>query len=472
MSTKVTMPQMGESIAEGTITKWLKKVGDAVERDEPLFEISTDKVDSVIPAPAGGVLLSIDVPEGATVEINTQVGLIGEAGEAAAGAPAAQAAAPAAAAAPAPAPKPVAAPPAAPAVTATRSTLPSAAVPAPPPAAPGVTQKRDGAGRVLTSPLVRNMARQLGIDLADVSGTGFQNRVTKEDVEAFVKRGGAAAAPAAAAPSAAPAGPLRPAAAPPAAPAPAQVAAASYTAFEAAVPALPGDVWEPMNHVQKRMAEHMWRAKQLIPHVTTVFEFDVSRIVALRAKEKERFEAETGTKLTYMPFYARAVVEALKKMPIMNASVQGDHIVFHREVNIGIAVALDWGLIVPVVRNAEEKSFLGLARAINDLAARARGKQLKPEEIQGGTFSITNPGVFGSLFGTPIIAPPQVGILDLGAIQKRPVVVEGETGDSIAVRSMQYCAVAFDHRVMGGAEADKFMNLIKDRIENWSESIY
>jgi 2-oxoglutarate dehydrogenase E2 component (dihydrolipoamide succinyltransferase) len=227
-----------------------------------------------------------------------------------------------------------------------------------------------------------------------------------------------------------------------------------------------------MNHLQKRMADHMWRAKQLIPHVTTVFEFDLTRVVEVRNREKARFEAETGTKLTFMPFYAKAVVEALKKMPLMNASVQGDQIVYHREVNIGIAVALDWGLIVPVVKNAEEKSFLGLARTIQDLAARARSKQLKPDEIQGATFSITNPGVFGSLFGTPIIAPPQSGIMDLGAIQKRAKVVEGPTGDAIAIRSMQYVAVAFDHRLMGGAEADKFMNLVKERIENWNESIY
>ncbi|MBI5836453.1 MAG: 2-oxo acid dehydrogenase subunit E2 [Candidatus Eisenbacteria bacterium] len=472
MSTKIVMPQMGESIAEGTITKWLKKVGDKVERDEPLFEISTDKVDSVIPAPAGGVLLSIAVQEGETVEINTEVGLIGEAGEAAGAAPAKAAApAPAAAAAAPAAPaasaaSAAAAAPAAPAATA----LVAAAPTAPRPAAGPVTQKRDEGGRVLTSPLVRNMAKEQGVDLAQVPGTGYQNRVTKEDVERFVKSGAPAAAALAAGPvAAAPAAAARPAAT---AAAGAHAAAGSYTAFEVPVTPLPGDVWEPLNHVQKRMADHMWRAKQLIPHVTTVFEFDVTRIVEIRNREKKRFEAETGTKLTYMPFFAKAVVEALKKMPLMNASLQGDQIVYHREVNLGIAVALDWGLIVPVVRNAEEKSFLGLARSIADLATRARGKQLKPEEIMGGTFNITNPGVFGSLFGTPIIAPPQSGILDLGAIKKRPVVVESEAGDSIAIRHMQYVAVAFDHRIMGGAEADKFMNLIRERIEGWSESIY
>ena len=447
MSTKVVMPQMGESIAEGTITKWLKKVGDKVERDEPLFEISTDKVDSVIPSPASGTLISIGVEEGQTVEINTTVGMIGEAGEAA-GAPAA-AAAPAAPAAAAPAK--AAAVPAAPAV---------AVAAAPAPAAGPVTQRRDESGRVLTSPLVRNIAKASGVDLALVPGTGFQNRVTKEDIEGFIKSGARPAA-ASAAPSGRPASAAQPAA-----------QGGSAGPMQVAVPDLPGDVWEPMNHVQKKMAHHMWQAKQIIPHVTTVFEFDLSRVVAIRAKEKDRFEKETGTKLTYMPFYCKAVVEALQKMPLMNASISGDNIVYHHSINIGIAVALDWGLIVPVIKNAEEKSFLGLARAVNDLAARARGKQLKPDEIQGGTFTITNPGVFGSLFGTPIISPPQVGILDLGAIQKRPVVVEGPAGDAIAVKSMQYVATAFDHRLLGGAEADRFMNILKDRLENWSESIY
>jgi pyruvate dehydrogenase E2 component (dihydrolipoyllysine-residue acetyltransferase) len=463
MPVDVIMPQMGESIFEGTITKWLKKPGDKVERDEPLFEISTDKVDAEIPAPASGVLREIKVPEGRTVPIQTVVGVIeGD------GAGAQPAAAPPAKAAPTPAPASAAAAPARP------GGPPPPGAPAPAPAAP--------AEEVRSSPLVRRLAQEHGIDLAQVQGTGAGGRVSKRDIEAAIAAKAARpAAPAAApaAPAAAPAPvaaaparpggpppPARPAVAPPPAAAP-----AAGAAFEAAVPReriyFGRYEVQPMTVMRQRIAEHMVLSKRVSPHVYSIEEADMTAIVALRARLKEEFEKQTETKLTYMPFFIRACVEALRAFPTVNASIDGTNVVLHREINMGIAVALDWGLIVPVIRGADEKNFLGLQRAINDLAERARTKKLRPDEVAEGTFSITNPGVFGGLMGLPVINQPNVAILGVGAIQKRPVVVN----DAIAVRSMVYLTLSYDHRVVDGAAAHQFMAKAKAFLEGWSEPI-
>ena len=455
MATDVIMPQMGESIFEGTITKWLKKPGDKIERDEPLFEISTDKVDAEIPSPSAGVLKEIKVNEGQTVPIQTVVAVIDAAGSAAsAPAPAApkqEAAKPAAA--PPPAAKPAAVPP------------PPAqkAAPAPTPAAP-VTASGD---KVRSSPLVRKIARENNIDVAQVPGTGAGGRVSKSDILAAVEGGSSAPAPAAAsyaapAPAAAPA---RPSAPPP-------VGGPSASAvLENAVPRekmyFGNYEVQPMSVMRQRIAEHMVLSKRVSPHVYSVDEADVTGIANLRAKMKNKFEEQAGTKLTFMPFFVRAAVESLRAFPTVNASVDGTNIVLHKECNIGIAVALDWGLIVPVIKNAEEKNFLGIARTMNDLAERARAKKLKPEEVAEGTFAITNPGVFGGLFGLPVINQPNVAILGLGTIEKRPVVVD----DAIAIRSMVYLTLSYDHRVVDGAVAHQFMAKLKHTLENWSESI-
>jgi pyruvate dehydrogenase E2 component (dihydrolipoamide acetyltransferase) len=446
MATDVIMPQMGESIFEGTITKWLKKPGDKIERDEPLFEISTDKVDAEIPSPAAGVLKEIKVSEGQTVPIQTVVAVIDGAASAPASAPA-KAAEPPKAAAPAPAPSKTAAPASAPA--------PAAGSPAPP--------VRPSGEKVRSSPLVRKIAREHNIDLAQVPGTGAGGRVSKEDILAAVEGGAAAPAPAA---SASPSRPL----APPPPPPPAGGTQASAV-LESAVPRermyFGHYEVQPMSVMRQKIAEHMVLSKRVSPHVYSVDEVDVTGIAAIRAKSKAKFEETTGTKLTFMPFFVRAAVEGLRAYPTVNSSVDGTNIVLHKECNIGIAVALDWGLIVPVIKNAEEKNFLGIARAINDLAERARAKKLKPEEVQEGTFSITNPGVFGGLFGLPVISQPNVAILGLGAIEKRPVVVD----DAIAIRSMVYLTLSYDHRVVDGAAAHQFMGRIKHTLENWSESI-
>jgi 2-oxoglutarate dehydrogenase E2 component (dihydrolipoamide succinyltransferase) len=455
------MPQMGESIFEGTITKWLKKPGDKVERDEPLFEISTDKVDAEIPAPASGTLQEIKVNEGQTVPIKTVVALIsgGDGAGAAAAAPAAEEKpAPAPAAAPPPPPPPAAAPAPAPA--------PVAAAPAPPPlAAPAATGER-----VRSSPLVRKIAQEHNIDLSQLRGTGAGGRISKQDIEAYLASRAAQPAPAAvpAAPAPAPA----PAAfVPPPPPAQAAPGAPAQVVLEVAVPRerlyFGRYEIEPMSVMRQKIAEHMLASKRVSPHVYSVDEADVTKIVQLRAKLKERFEAQTETKLTYMPFFIRAAVEGLRSFPTVNASVDGTNVVLHRDINIGIAVALDWGLIVPVVKNADEKNFLGLQRAINDLAERARTKRLKPEEVQEGTFSITNPGVFGGLMGLPVISQPNVAILGLGSIQKRPVVID----DAIAVRSMVYLTLSYDHRVVDGAIAHQFLHHVKTTLENWAEPV-
>ena len=422
MSEEVKMPQMGESIAEGTIVRWLRQVGDSVKRDEPLFEISTDKVDAEIPSPAAGTLTEIKVPEGSTVTINTVVAVIG--GGAAKAAPAPAKAAPAASAAPA------------------------AAAPAAPAAAASVGER----GR--SSPLVRKIAAENNVDLAQVAGTGSAGRITKEDILGYIEgKPAAAAAPAVPAAAAAPA-PAAPKPAAPAAPAP-----------------LPGEL-VPMSKMRAIIAQRMVESKRTSPHVHTVFKVDMTRIVKLREKEKGKYEQRNGVKLTYMPFITRAAVVALRKHPVVNAAVQGDAILYNKNINIGIAVALDWGLIVPVIKQCEEKNFLGIARSIVDVADRARGKKLAPDEISGGTFTLTNSGIFGEQFGTPIINQPQVAILGIGGLNKEPEVITDKDGnDFIAIRSIQRFTLGFDHRIVDGADAGKFMTDFKNYLENWNEDI-
>ena len=448
MAVDVIMRQMGESIFEGTITKWLKKPGDKIDRDEPLFEISTDKVDAEIPSPSAGVLKEIKVTEGQTVPIQTIVAVIDADGAATAAAPSAPAKSEAPKAPPEPA-QPEAA-------------KPAAAAAAPPPAGPAsAAHPPETAGsKVRSSPLVRRLAREGNIDLSQVPGTGAGGRVSKKDIMAAAEGGVTPAAAGAAAP--------RPTAPPP--PPPAGGGAAS-AALETAVPRermyFGHYEVQPMSVMRQRIAEHMVLSKRVSPHVYSVEEVDVSGIAALRAKMKGKFEEQSGTKLTFMPFFIRAAVEALRAYPTVNASADGTNIVLHKECNIGVAVALDWGLIVPVIKEAEEKNFLGLARSLNDLAVRARTKKLKPEEVTESTFSITNPGVYGGLFGLPVINQPNVAILGLGAIEKRPVVVD----DAIAIRSMVYLTLSYDHRVVDGAVAHQFMGHIKHTLENWTESI-
>ena len=461
MATEVVMPQMGESIAEGTVTKWLKKVGERVERDEPLLEISTDKVDTVIPSPSAGTLTAIQVEEGQTVPINTVIAVLDGAkgdGPAKAAAPA-PAAAPAAPAAPAPA-KP------APAPEPAKAAAPApAAPPAPAPAAVAVaTSAGNGQqamasppGRFLTSPLVKRIAREENVDLRQVPGTGMGGRVTRHDILGFLeqRKGGVAT-------------PARPAAVP-AAPVAARPAMATNPAYEGQVMA--GDRVEAMTTMRRLIADHMVYSKQVSPHVYTMFEFDMTNIAQIRQREKAAFEKASGVKLTYMPFVARAVCHALKRNPLVNASVRGNEVIYHHHVNLGIAVALENGLIVPVIKAAEEKSFLGLSRAVADLAERARGKRLTPDDVTEGTFTITNPGVFGSLIGFAVINQPQVGILDMGAIVKRPVVMEIEGSDAIVIRQMQLMSISYDHRVVDGATADHFMNDVRDYLRGWSEPL-
>jgi len=464
MAVDVVMPQMGESIFEGTITKWLKKPGDKVERDEPLFEISTDKVDAEIPSPSAGVLKEIKIPEGQTVPIQTVVAVIDGAASAAASASTPAAApAPAPAKAPAPAPTPSASKPAAPAPTPAPASAAAAAAPAP---AAGT-----GTERIHSSPLVRRMAKEHGIDLASLEGTGAGGRITKEDMEAAI------AAQSGAAPAAAPTAAARPAPPPPP-PAPAAAPGAPAVHGSQYMPALQVGVprerlyfgnyeIQPLTVMRQKIAEHMVASKHVSAHVYSVDEIDMTKVAAIRAKSKEEFEKRYETKLTFMPFFVKATVAGLRAYPTVNASLDGTNMVLHKEINIGIAVALDWGLIVPVIRNADEKNFLGIQRNLNDLAERARSKKLKPEEVQEGTFSITNPGVFGGLFGLPVISQPNVAILGLGAIEKRPVVVD----DAIAIRSMCYVTLSYDHRVVDGAIAHQFLHKVKETLENWSEPL-
>ena len=478
MPTDVIMPQMGESIFEGTITKWLKQPGEKVQRDEPLFEISTDKVDAEIPAPASGTLQDIKVQAGATVQVNTVVATIAGEGEAAGAAPSAPAASTAAAA---PAggdgsrstQTEVAQPP-----SGEEPNQPSAPQAGKESAQPspvektGVAQEQQGtvleypeAGeqeRLRSSPLVRRIAKENKVDLAQVPGTGLGGRITKDDIESFIAKHGAGGPQ--------PAAPVKPAAASaPSAPAPSTPA--TVTPLRPVGGVTPGDI-VPMSVMRKKIADRMVLSKRTSAHVHGVFEVDMTRIVKLREKMKAQFEQSTGNKLTFTPFFARAVVHGIRKWPIINSSVEGENIHYHASINLGIAVALDWGLIVPVVKNAEERSFVGLQRAITDLGERARSKKLKPEEVQGGTFTITNPGIFGAKFGMPIINQPQVAILGVGGISKKPVVITDKDGnDSIAIRSMMHLSIGYDHRIVDGAVADQFMAEVKQFLENWSEEL-
>jgi 2-oxoglutarate dehydrogenase E2 component (dihydrolipoamide succinyltransferase) len=475
MAVDVVMPQMGESIFEGTITKWLKKPGDKVERDEPLFEISTDKVDAEIPSPSAGVLKEIKIPEGQTVPIQTIVAVIDGAAS-----PAASASAPTPAA-PAPAKPAAAAPaPSAPAPAPTKATAPPPAPAQSAPAPAASSSSSSGTERIHSSPLVRRLAKEHGVDLSSVEGTGAGGRITKQDIEAAIAEssssGDASVQEAQVAPptSSTAARPTPP----PPAPAPSASSGSPAAHGTQYVPALQLGVpreriyfgnyeVQPLSVMRQKIAEHMVASKHVSPHVYSVDEIDMTKIAAIRAKAKDEFEKRYETKLTYMPFFVKAAVAGLRAYPTLNASLDGTNIVFHKEINIGMAVALDWGLIVPVIKNADEKNLLGIQRNLNDLAERARSKKLKPEEVQEGTFSITNPGVFGGLFGLPVISQPNVGILGLGAIEKRPVVIN----DSIAIRSMCYVTLSYDHRVVDGAVAHQFLHKVKETLENWSEPL-
>jgi pyruvate dehydrogenase E2 component (dihydrolipoamide acetyltransferase) len=465
MAVDIVMPQMGESIFEGTITKWLKKPGDKVERDEPLFEISTDKVDAEIPSPSAGVLKEIKVGEGQTVPIQTIVGVIDAAGSAAA------ATAPAKTTAPAPAP-PTAKGPAA-AAPAPPAPKPASPAPAAPVASAHALATSSSTGeRIHSSPLVRRMAKEHGIDLSTVEGTGAGGRISKQDIEALIAAGGApAAAPPTPYSAPAPAASSRPVPPPPPAAAPGAPGGQVHAALETAVPRekmyFGNYEVQPMSTMRQRIAEHMVASKRVSAHVYSVDEIDMTKVAALRAKSKDEFEKRYETKLTFMPFFVKAAVAGLRAFPTLNASLDGTNVILHKEINVGIAVALDWGLLVPVVKNADEKNILGIQRNMNDLAERARSKKLKPEEVQESTFSITNPGVFGGLFGLPVISQPNVGILGLGAIEKRPVVIN----DSIAIRSMCYVTLSYDHRVVDGAIAHQFLHKVKETLENWSEPV-
>src|SRR5262245_34558349 len=443
------MPQMGESIAEGTIVRWIKKVGDAVDRDEPLFEISTDKVDAEIPSPAAGVVSEIRAQEGETVAVNSVVAVIGAAGEAKSAAPAVPRApqesdtsdtsdTEAAKEPPKPEPQANGTPAAAPAGPPARPEAPPAGgrheEKAPAPRA-ATTEE---AIRQRSSPLVRKIAKEHNVDISQLHGTGIAGRVTKNDILAFIGQEGQE-------------GQER------------QERQEGKTAVERQP--LAADRTEKMSPMRKRIAEHMVLSKKTSAHVHSVFEVNFSRVAQARDARKAEFE-RAGAKLTYLSFIIKAAVDALHAIPIVNASVDGESVVYHKDVNVGIAVALDWGLIVPVIKHADELNLLGLSRAVADLASRARSKHLKPEEVAGGTFTITNPGVFGALFGMPIINQPQVAILGIGNIEKRPVVID----DAIAIRSMAYLSLGYDHRVIDGAVADEFMSQVKRTLENWDPS--
>jgi 2-oxoglutarate dehydrogenase E2 component (dihydrolipoamide succinyltransferase) len=427
MPTDVVMPQMGESIAEGTIVRWIKKVGDKVERDEPLFEISTDKVDAEIPSPAAGVVSEIRVKEGETVAINSVVAVIGGAVSA-------------------PAPEPARTEPMA---NEAKPQVPPKPTPqadgASPPSAPvqATEPSTEDSLRQRSSPLVRKIAQEHHVDISQIQGSGIAGRVTKEDILAYVE--GSASAPASAA-------------------AKSPAASAGQAPPVPAIAFKPGasDHVEKMSVMRKKIAEHMILSRRTSAHVHSVFEVNFGRIDKIRQAKKAEYE-RAGVKLTYLSFIIKAAVDALREVPIVNASIDGENIVYHRDVNVGIAVALDWGLIVPVVKNAGEKNLLGLSKAVVDLATRARSKQLKTDEVTGGTFTITNPGVFGALFGMPIINQPQVAILGVGNVEKRPVVVD----DAIAIRPMAYLTLGYDHRIIDGAVADQYMSLVKRALENW-----
>jgi pyruvate dehydrogenase E2 component (dihydrolipoamide acetyltransferase) len=448
------MPQMGESIAEGTLSKWLKKVGDPVKRDEPIFEISTDKVDAEIPAPSSGVLAEILVREGQTVPVQTLVARletdVNAAVTAAAPAPApavasAASAAPAGAAAGGP-PRQENSAPAAPA------SHQSAAAPTTPAQSNGGGNSLEDRLRTKSSPLVRRMAADAGVELSSLQGSGIAGRVTKKDLVEFLESG-----------------PTKPAVAAQRTSGSAPPAAVSHGP---AAEAWPGDRVEPMSKMRALIADHMVMSRHTSAHVSSFFEVDFTRIARIRAKQRAEFEKATGEKLTYLPFIIKAVSDGLRAYPVLNASVGDREVIYRKSINIGIAVALDWGLIVPVIKNADNLSLTGLTRTLNDLANRARTKKLDPREVQDGTFTITNPGVFGSMIGTPIINQPQVGILCIGAIEKRPKVITGADGeDTIAIRTCAYLSLSFDHRIVDGADADKFMSFVKKTLETFPETV-
>jgi pyruvate dehydrogenase E2 component (dihydrolipoamide acetyltransferase) len=437
MPTDIIMPQMGESIVEGTITKWLKKPGDKIQRDEPLFEISTDKVDAEIPAPASGVLQEIKVTEGTTVGVNTVVGTIAVDGEAAAAKPAA---------APAKATPPASAP----------AAKEEKKAPSPPPMpTPAASAQDEEAEESRSSPLVRKIAREHGVSLSQITGTGLGGRITKQDIMQFIENQGSAQPVSTSAP----------------APAPAQPAAAAPAPRPAAPAPYPGDL-VPMSNMRKLIAKHMIESRRTSAHVHCMYEVDFTRIVNLRAKLKSGFEQRHGARLTFMPFFVRAAVIALQQWPIINANIEGENIRYHRQINMGIAVALDWGLIVPVLKNAGDLNFLGLQRGITDLGERARSKKLKPEDVEGSTFTITNPGQFGAVFGLPIINQPNSAIMGVGGITKQPMVITDKDGnDSIAIRSVVHLTLGYDHRLIDGAVADQFMAQVKKNLETWTEEI-
>ena len=452
MPTDIVMPQMGESIVEGTITKWLKKPGDKVQRDEPLFEISTDKVDAEIPAPASGILREIKVSEGTTVQVNTVVGTIAVDGEAASA--------------------PVEAPTAAPATEKAAAEKPAAekkdekkdekkeerkeaAAPASPAPSPAQVQESGEEEEARSSPLVRKIAREHGINLSQISGTGLGGRISKQDIMSFIERQ-----------SSTPSRPATPASSPPAA-----SGAPPRPAASPAPAPYPGDL-VPMTNMRKIIAQRMIESRRTSAHVHCMYEVDFTRIVTLRAKHKNAFEQRHGVRLTFMPFFVRAAIIAVQQWPIVNASLEGENIRYHLHINVGIAVALDWGLIVPVLKNAGDLNFLGLQRGITDLGERARSKKLKPEEVEGSTFTVTNPGQFGAVFGLPIINQPNSAIMGVGGITKTPLVVTDADGnDSIAIRSVVHLTLGYDHRLIDGAVADQFMALVKKTMEGWSEEV-
>lgn len=490
MAENVIMPQMGESIAEGTITQWLKQVGDKVERDEPLFEISTDKVDAEIPSPSAGTLLEIKIPAGETVAVDTIVAVIGAEGEQpGAAAEERQAEEPAsepAAAAPAPATTP------APAPAESAPTTPATAAPAAS-QAPATAARRaspspeslEARRQTKSSPLVRKIAAEHDVDISEVPGTGISGRVTKDDIMAFIESGkhqAAATQPTAAQPAAAapaPATPTPQSPAPPAQPASTPAAPAAQaaelgpqhyargrvpSAYEAKI--FEGDKVEPLSNMRAKIAEHMVTSKHISPHVATVWDVDFTHVAKLRSKYKEAWKDRYDTNLTYTAFILKAAVDALKQWPVLNASIKDEHVVYHQHVNLGMAVALDWGLLVPVIEQADELNLKGIARRSVDLATRARSKKLRPEEVQNGTFTVTNPGIYGPMFGLPVINQPQVAIMGVGAVEKRPVVID----DALAIRTRAYLSLSFDHRLVDGAVADQFMAQVKKNIENFDES--
>ena len=442
----IIMPQMGESIAEGTLSKWLKKVGDEVKRDEPIFEISTDKVDAEIPSPAAGVLAEIIVKEGETVAVQTVVARLETEKGAALGkteAPSpsesiSQSVPSAGKEASSPAPQ--------------REITPASAPTRQQPPTPAIAATHTGNGnsfedrvRTKSSPLVRKIAAEHGVNIASLQGSGIAGRVTKRDILGFIDSGAST---------------------------PPLVPGGRASSHDLPLPQpWAGDVVEPMSKMRALISEHMVASRHTSAHVTSFIEIDFTRVAKIRAKNRAEFEAATGQKLTYMPFIIKAVTEGLKAFPVMNSSVAGTNVIYRKQINIGVAVALDWGLIVPVIKRADDLSLSGITRALNDLAARARAKKLSPEEVQEGTFTITNPGVFGSLMGTPIINQPQVAILGVGAIEKRPKILPGVDGeDTIAIRTCAYFSISFDHRIIDGAVADQFLAFVKKTIESFPET--